>query len=291
MERPKLPKRYIKKEHRQKNGTPLTDEYWKKCVNESIEYDKAFETFQGTARIDLMDKNEIMPLEPINYEKLITQLKNYFEIYFGKPFDNINDSFIRMLVDNTFTYQSIGMEEKSCIEHEYLRKLGGNEIQVRAEKNLWIIGNYGCGKSSMVKLIDSFIFDSNKIDVEDMEGRKVLLNRYRGNYHGFNKHTAIEIVRKQENKQSVEHIFNAKYLTIDDLFKESKYMGKETIGELIEYRYDNGLSTNIISNFYGEQQTIESTLNYMTGRYGGRMADLVFEMFNFYQLNNKSLRK
>ena len=80
MNRPIRPIRYIEPKNRAKNNTLLTDEYWNKCLSESIEYDKQVDIFQGNARKELLSEQKSISIEvfEIDRKDLIERIKSHY---------------------------------------------------------------------------------------------------------------------------------------------------------------------------------------------------------------------
>ena len=68
----------------------------------------------------------------------------------------------------------------------------------------------------------------------------------------------------------------------------SNYGKLEIFKDLFEMRYTNRAKTLISLNYAG---TLDETLDEISKKYGERVYDRLFEMFNIIELHGESLRK
>ncbi len=163
------------------------------------------------------------------------------------------------------------------------------------EKGLLIVGNFGTGKSSIFKTFYQLFFESNSRIINIKLKDNSFLHQYK---FGFAYHSSNQIVKDFEGYTSPEErkLFWKKICKgtryIDDLTteKEASNFGRFNIFEdILEMRYDQNSITFASMNYSGE--SIESTLDYLAQKYGERVYDRLFEMFNFIELKGKSFRK
>lgn len=147
-------------------------------------------------------------------------------------------------------------------------------------KGLLIIGDYGSGKTSVMQALEKSLQKTNV---------------------SFKRYTAHQIVdlydamKDEYDRENFENKTQAGTRHFDDLLTEkvaSNY-GKVDIFQLIlEKRYDNNARTYITMNFDDEfPKDIEKGLDQLARRYGNRVYDRIFAMFNIVVFKGKSFRK
>ena len=165
------------------------------------------------------------------------------------------------------------------------------------EKGLLVIGNYGTGKTSIFNTFYLMFFNAFKdnISVKLKDNSFINLGHFKLNF-GF--HSTNGIVREFESLKSPEerNIFWKKYGNgtryFDDLTTEhqASNFGKiELFKDILEARYSNKTKTFISLNFHGN--SVEETLDFLAEKYGERVYDRLFEMFNIIELKGKSFRE
>lgn len=157
-----------------------------------------------------------------------------------------------------------------------------NDISVpKFEKGLLIIGGYGVGKTVIMRTLEAcFAYDPK--------------NR-------FKMFTANEIVnmyekcKTQYDKDAFFKRMKSGTICIDDLFTErvANNFGKvDVLKEILEERYALGKKTYITCNYAdGFDGDVEATLQVFARRYGNRVYDRFFEMFNIIEFKGKSQRR
>ena len=165
------------------------------------------------------------------------------------------------------------------------------------EKGLLVIGNYGTGKTSIFNTFYLMFFNAFKdnICIKTKDELLINLGHFKLNF-GF--HSSNEIVREFECLKSPEerNVFWKKYGNgtryFDDLTTEhqASNFGKiELFKDILEARYSNKTKTFISLNFHGN--SVEETLDFLAEKYGERVYDRLFEMFNIIELKGKSFRE
>lgn len=152
-------------------------------------------------------------------------------------------------------------------------------------KGLLIIGNFGNGKTSVMKTFE-----------EVFKGIK--------NYH-FKGYNANEVVKMFEQIKADEFgidltrkDFDRKMtkgtVYFDDVKTEreaSNYGKVNLFKEILEMRNTNNSKTFITCNFRdGYPNNIEEALNEFSVKYGERVYDRIYEMFNIIEFKGKSFR-
>lgn len=171
--------------------------------------------------------------------------------------------------------------------------------QPHLDKGLLVIGSYGCGKTSIFKAIRHLCFTAltdEEIKVKDVDGDMVSLQRYRRLFFAYfttnDVVTDYEGCSTQEAKTRFWYIMSKGRHYYDDLMREreaSNYGKLEIFKDILESRYDKRSPTMASLNYDGD--TAETTLQAMGRKYGPRVYDRLFEMFNVVEVNGKSLRK
>jgi len=149
------------------------------------------------------------------------------------------------------------------------------------EKGLLIIGGCGVGKTVIMRTFEKCYKYDHK-------------NR-------FKMFTANEIVNMYEkcttqyDKDAFFKRMKSGTICIDDLFTErvANNFGKvDVLKEILEERYALGKKTYITCNYAdGFDGDVEATLQVFARRYGNRVYDRFFEMFNIIEFKGKSQRR
>ena len=152
------------------------------------------------------------------------------------------------------------------------------------DKGLLIIGDFGNGKTSVMKSFESIFQGVHGISFKGYTANEVV--------------TMFEKITDDENEHTRTQFENAMYNGIryfDDLKTEriaSKYGKVNLFKEILEERYNRKLKTHITCNFKeGFYGNIEVGISEFGERYGGRVYDRMFEMYNIIEFKCKSFRK
>lgn len=146
-------------------------------------------------------------------------------------------------------------------------------------KGLLIVGGYGNGKTSVM-----------------MAYRKAF-ETFKG--YSFKQYSANEVVEKYElsiegyQKRSFWKEMVSGVIHFDDVLTEpvsSNFGKKEIFKDIIEKRYDAGLKTHMTINTRVPGD-LQDAIEQIAERYGERVYDRIFEMFNIYHWKGKSYRK
>lgn len=230
-------------------------------------------------------------LKPIDIESFYLRFREAFEIFQRKPFnESANDSESRKLARTIGAYI---IRKKGFIQSPLLNK----KSEPGLHKGLMIIGDYGTGKTSILNTYHQMLRYAlnNPLGVNDVEGTRQLLGRYK---IGFGYHTANDVVKSYESIFNPEEkeAFWSKMSTgmryFDDVMTEnqaSNYGKIELFKDILEMRYVTGAKTIISLNYAGN--SVDETLDAFGNRYGERIYDRLFEMFNIIELKGGSLRK
>ena len=117
----------------------------------------------------------------------------------------------------------------------------------------------------------------------------------------FKVYSANEIVnlfegcQSQNDKKYFFERMKSGVILIDDLFTErvaSNFGKVDILKEIIEERYSRGSKTYVTCNYAdGCEGDVEGTLKVFAERYGNRVYDRFFEMFNIIEFKGESLRR
>lgn len=152
------------------------------------------------------------------------------------------------------------------------------------DKGLLIIGGYGNGKTTIMKSFESIFQNIQGISFKGYTANEVV--------------TMFEKITDDENEHTRTQFENAMYKGIryfDDLKTEriaSKYGKVNLFKDILEERYNRKLKTHITCNFKeGFNGNIEVGISEFGERYGGRVYDRIFQMFNIIEFKGKTFRK
>lgn len=209
-------------------------------------------------------------LQGLKYDELYFSFKHEFKSYTGK--DLLTD---KERLDDYKTLLCYFTQDARFFDCENLSKRSAPSF----DKGLLIIGGYGNGKSSVMRALSN------------------ALKYYRVKQFRF--YTANSVIDKFEScetthdKKSFWKTFSNGCKCFDDIKTErdASNFGKYNIfKDLIERRYDYNSKTFITCN-YRNGNNLEDGLMEFGDRYGARVYDRIFEMFNIIEFRGKSLRK
>jgi len=148
------------------------------------------------------------------------------------------------------------------------------------KKGLLIIGGYGIGKTQIMLAMEQALLSFGQ--------------------RGFKFFSANDVVQKYEScslpndKAEFYRNMNAGINLFDDITAEriaNNFGHTNIIREILEQRYARGKITHGILNYKeGCKGDVVETLNLLNERYGNRVYDRLFEMFNFVEFAGKSRR-
>ncbi len=148
------------------------------------------------------------------------------------------------------------------------------------DKGLLIIGGFGVGKTSIMKAM------------------QVSLQQYLRSFAIYNMNEVVndyEGCNDQETKLTFWHRMTSGVCLFDDVKTErdaSNYGKANLFKDIIERRYSSGKVTHVTCNYDSSHEgNIQAGLDEFGVRYGGRVYDRLFEMFNVIEFNGKSFRK
>jgi DNA replication protein DnaC len=148
------------------------------------------------------------------------------------------------------------------------------------EKGLLIIGGYGVGKSSVMKALQ---------DSLQLYPQRFIY------YSANNIVTRYETCQTNDDKSKFFKEMTSGKLLFDDLTTEeiaSNYGKIDILKRIIEERYDLKKTTHIAMNYDNRfPNDVKKALDYIGERYGDRVYDRIFEMFNVVEFTGLSMRK
>lgn len=264
---------------------PLAKEY----LDKYAAYEKNFQDHLS----NLPKKQEVIlpELKPITLESLYAVFKDGFKFFNGKEFDeSCNDCEGRKLARTLCAYF---LQRDGFYKSPLINNISNPDLR----KGLMIIGTYGTGKTSILKTFYEIFSNANHhpIIVIDINGTEQFLGRYK---LGFGYFTANEVVKKFEalSDRLEKELFWSRHKKgfkyYDDIMTEStaSNFGKiEIFKDILEMRYEKGSKTIISLNYSGG--SVAETLEQISLKYGERVYDRIFEMFNIIELKGESLRK
>lgn len=146
-------------------------------------------------------------------------------------------------------------------------------------KGLVIVGGFGCGKTSILRVFQQIINESNQVNL-----------KFTTTVDSVSKFESME----DENMHDFKERLYKGHLIIDDLLAEkpaSRYGKSELFEEVLFQRLENKKMNSIITMNYDSEHPndIEYAINKLS-RYGGRVFDRILGNFNFIELHAKSFR-
>jgi len=153
----------------------------------------------------------------------------------------------------------------------------GMDGRLDLDKGLWLWGNIGTGKSTMLKIVKEFCRRIGKLDPW-------------GNDYSFRITSALEISTRyqQEGASGIEDYIRLPRQAFDEVGAEPTATGyygtpMDVIGTILMGRYDRRHEniTHVTTNF---------TEDDLLARYKARVYDRCREMFNFVYFGGKSYR-
>lgn len=148
------------------------------------------------------------------------------------------------------------------------------------KKGLLIIGGYGNGKTAVMKAFEKSLLNTNI--------------RFKG-YTANAAVTMFESCSSAPEKDEFNRKMRTGTLYFDDVLTEreaSNYGKSDLFKEIIEERYSRRKRTYITCNYKdGTNNDIDEGLAQFGARYGSRVYDRLFDMFNVVEFTGKSFRK
>lgn len=149
------------------------------------------------------------------------------------------------------------------------------------EKGLLIVGSYGNGKTSTMKTLKA-LFEHTPISFKSFTSNKIV--------------TTFEETKDNRERYGFMSRTKTGRAYFDDVKTEkdaSNYGMHNLMKDILEERYNLKLKTHITCNYVDgdKSNNLVDALHEFNTRYGPRVYDRVFQMFNIIEFNGKSLRK
>lgn len=177
-----------------------------------------------------------------------------------------------------------------------VKNINGKQLNNSFEKGLLIIGDYGNGKTTIMKCFEILFKRNFEIAIQDNWDNIHEWQKLR--FKGCKSHdvvTEFESINSPDGKDFFYKKYSRFRFYFDDVKKEktaSNYGKSEVMRDLIEKRYDNQALTYITCNYKeGYAGDIQEALIEFGERYGGHVYDRLFEMYNIIEFKGKSFRK
>lgn len=219
-----------------------------------------------------------------------------FEIFEGKPFDGKANGGEPIKFLKTIIYYLL--RDDRFLRSPLIAR-GSQYPEPSLSKGLFIIGGYGSGKTSIMRTLYKIIErgETEPFPVVKTAGGGINTLRKFGLRFGFYTSNQVklnfETCRKDEESEFWSRHKGGR-IYYDDITAEevvSKFGRTEIFKQILENRYTSRATTLVSLNYNEDDRTIDGTLNLFGNRYGARVYDRVFEMFNIVTLTGKSLRK
>lgn len=157
--------------------------------------------------------------------------------------------------------------------------LRGDLSKPSFDKGLFIIGSYGIGKSAYMKVMEEILYIYSSLRFKSYNAKELV--------HKFDS------CQTPQDKDSYFYEMDRPILFIDDVNSEnmaSNFGKVEILEEIIFRRCEKKLKTHMSCNFSTSDLCVEQTLLDLGNRYGNRIYDRLFEMFNIVEFKGKSYR-
>lgn len=244
-------------------------------------------------KLQLLDSNGKFDLSEINPTSLYNLFLKQFELSNGVTFDeNANDGEAKKFAYTLILYF---LENEKFYDSPLLNKISEPSIY---SKGILVMGGYGCGKTSVFKTINELFLkcqNSPNLAVYTNSNMIVPLAKLSLKFAYKTANGVIDEYEECETANDKANFWsrNTKYTTyFDDVLTEraaSNYGKVDIFTELFQKRNGFGAKTIITCN-YADGQNLEDSLKQFLVRYGGRVYDRLFEMFNIIELKGSSLR-
>jgi DNA replication protein DnaC len=211
----------------------------------------------------------------LNSRELWILFKKHFQLIHGKPFLKTPET-----IQNLEPILYYFAKDERFFKCANLTRLSEPSF----DKGLLIIGAFGNGKTSVMKAFESMFRGVKGIGFKGYSANEVV--------------TMFEKISNEDGectRKEFESIMFNGVRYFDDLKTEriaSNYGKVNIFKDILEERYNRNAKTHITCNFKdGFNGNIEIGLQEFGEKYGGRVYDRVFEMYNIIEFKGKSFRK
>ena len=209
----------------------------------------------------------------ISSRKLYDLFKANFQKISGRPFTKVAGITIKNLEPLIYCFA----KDERFFQCDNLSRISEPSF----EKGILIIGPYGNGKTTTMKVFEAILKGIPGV--------------------GFRSYSANEAVGMFEkcstdlDRDQFERLMWRGIINFDDLKTEriaSNYGKVNIFKEILEERYRLRSKTFLICNFKeGFENDLQAAVDEIGEKYGGRVWDRVYEMFNIIEFKGKSFRK
>jgi len=186
-------------------------------------------------------------------------------------------------VKNEFTAENIAplvyyfAQDPRFFECENLSKLSTPSF----DKGILIVGTFGNGKTATMRVFERIFRTEKGMSFKGYAANEVV--------------TMFEKCNDELSKEDFNKKVNAGQRYFDDIKTEriaSNYDKVNIFKDIFETRYNSHLKTFVTCNYKeGFEGNVEVALEEFGEKYGGRVYDRLFEMFNVIEFKGKSFRK
>jgi DNA replication protein DnaC len=208
--------------------------------------------------------------------QLYRLFKRNFPLINNRPFIKVKNVTIKNLEPLIYYFS----KDERFFTCENLSRLSEPSF----DKGILIIGNFGNGKTSTMKVFEKIFKGIPNLGFKTFSANEAVTM--------FEKCTGDEadILRKE-----FEKLMWHGTRCFDDLKTEriaSNYGKVNIFKEILEERYRLGSKTFLICNYKeGCENDLQAAIDELGEKYGGRVWDRVYEMFNIIEFKGKSFRK
>lgn len=255
----------------------------KKLKTLTVEQDKQVKAYEEEHGLSLGNKSQ----EEIEYAKKVFSTVKVVDVTWtyeelGKMFKNAWKSVTGKELEWTDEYTSGLVTVLKYFARDESFADGVTSLsEPSLDKGLLIIGDYGCGKSSMMRVI------------------REILQYYPGYaFKTFSANEVVDMFEKCSDPQDKKDFWKQMITGrchFDDVKSEreaSNYGKMELFKDLIEKRYDARVKTYFTCNYPDNAPgNLEAGIDEFGIKYGPRVYDRIPEMFNIIEFRGKSFRK
>jgi hypothetical protein len=204
---------------------------------------------------------------------LFNLFKSKFREVNGRPFIKVAGITIKNLEPIIYYFS----KDNRFFECENLSHISEPSF----EKGLLIIGNFGNGKTSTMKVFEEIFKGIPDFGFKSFSANEAV--------------TMFEKCNSDVDRDEFEKMMWYGIRNFDDLKTEriaSNYGKVNIFKEILEERYRLKSKTFLICNFKeGYEDDLQAAIDELGEKYGGRVWDRVYEMFNIIEFKGKSFRK
>jgi len=223
--------------------------------------------------VQIVHSPKSKPKFSITARKLYNLFKANFQKICERPFIKIEGVTIKNLEPLIYYFS----KDERFFQCENLSRISEPSF----DKGLLIIGNYGNGKTSAMKVFEHIFKGIPGVGFRSFSANEAV--------------TMFEKLSSDVDRDNFEKIMWRGIINFDDLKTEriaSNYGKVNIFKEILEERYRLKSKTFLICNFKeGYEDDLQAAIDEIGEKYGGRVWDRIYEMFNIIEFKGKSFRK